>query len=116
MSAAHATRLKPVRRAAPCASDVSPASARVFSSRSSADAGYSILNLPVSNPVIAIAKLVGAHDSVEDPAELFTRLVVDRAKAIGIAHLTDSAIPCEAEKGRQGMPLGALPLPQEGRR
>lgn len=95
----------------PFAAGGDPAPEGASSSRPSSGAGFSLLTVPLSEADLLLLRLVGAHDRVEDEAELISKLVAGRAAEIGIARLAD-VITCEAPLEREGVPSGALPLPQ----
>lgn len=101
----------PLRRAGPCAAGV-PVPEGAFSSRSPSGAAYSLLTVALPDPVIVLLRLVCAHERCEDEAAMISRLIAAHAGRIGIAALAGNATPCEAGKGREGMPSGAFPPPQ----
>ena len=102
----------PVRRVGPRAADGSAPGEGGPPPPSSPGASYSVLTIALPDSALMLLRLIGAHDGVEDEGAIISRLVAARAEEIGIARLADIATPCEAEKGREGVPSGAFPLPQ----
>lgn len=73
--------------------------------------------LSLSDSVLAFLAIVAAHDRTT-PEEFLTRCICQRLDQIGLSRALDfveagraSRTP-ESEEGREGVPLGVLPVPR----
>lgn len=78
----------PHRRAGPCAAGAT-APEGAFSSRPPSGAAYSLLTVPLPDPVLVLLRIVCAHERGEDEAAMISRLIAAHAERIGITAMAD---------------------------